>query len=55
VIPLADRAELARTVADLARAGDFIVCLGAGNITQWAHALPVEIAALRRGRAGAAA
>ena len=55
VIPLADRAELARTVADLAHAGDFIVCLGAGNITQWAHALPVEIAALRRGRAGATA
>jgi UDP-N-acetylmuramate--alanine ligase len=55
VIPLANRAELAPTVADLAHAGDFIVCVGAGNITQWAHALPVEIAALRRGRAGAAA
>ena len=55
VIPLADRGELARTVADLANAGDFVVCLGAGNITQWAHALPAEIAGLRRRHAGAAA
>jgi UDP-N-acetylmuramate--alanine ligase len=55
VIPLADRCDLARTVADLANAGDYVVCLGAGNITQWAHALPAEIAALDRDRAGAAA
>ena len=28
---------------DLARPGDFVVCLGAGNITAWAHALPGEL------------
>jgi UDP-N-acetylmuramate--alanine ligase len=55
VIPLADRRDLARLVADLADAGDYVVCLGAGNITQWAHALAAEIAALDRDRAGAAA
>ena len=55
VIPLVDRAELASTVADLANVGDYVVCVGAGNITQWAHALPAEIAALRREPAGAAA
>jgi UDP-N-acetylmuramate--alanine ligase len=55
VVPLTDQGELARTVADLANAGDYVVCLGAGNITQWAHALPGEIAAIGRDRAGAAA
>jgi UDP-N-acetylmuramate--alanine ligase len=38
--------ELARTVARLAHPGDIVVCLGAGNITQWAYALPGELAAL---------
>ena len=26
--------------------GDYVICLGAGNITQWAYALPGELAAL---------
>jgi UDP-N-acetylmuramate--alanine ligase len=47
-IPLADPDELATTVNDLAGPGDMIVCLGAGNITQWAHALPGELEPLRR-------
>ncbi len=52
VVPLAERGDLARLVSDLARPGDFVVCLGAGNITQWAHALPEELTDLRR-RGGA--
>jgi UDP-N-acetylmuramate--alanine ligase len=53
VLPLAERGDLARIVADLARPGDLVVCLGAGNITQWAHALPDELAELKaRGGAG---
>ena len=28
------------------RSGDYVVCLGAGNITQWAYALPGELKAL---------
>jgi UDP-N-acetylmuramate--alanine ligase len=38
--------DLACLLARLARPGDIIVCLGAGNITQWAYALPGELAAL---------
>ena len=29
--------------ARLAKPGDFVVCLGAGTITQWAYALPKEL------------
>ena len=30
----------------VAKQGDYVVCLGAGNITQWAYALPGELKAL---------
>ena len=30
-------------VKEIARPGDYVVCLGAGNITQWAYALPKEL------------
>jgi UDP-N-acetylmuramate--alanine ligase len=46
VIPLEGPQELARIVGRLASPGDIVVCLGAGNITQWAYALPGELAAL---------
>jgi UDP-N-acetylmuramate--alanine ligase len=46
VIALDGPQELARIVARLAFSGDIVVCLGAGNITQWAYALPGELAAL---------
>ncbi len=36
---------IAPTVRALAQPGDFVVFLGAGNITQWAYALPKELAA----------
>ena len=45
-IPLDGPADLARMVGRLAQPGDIVVCLGAGNITQWAYALPGELAAL---------
>ena len=35
--------ELPTLVREIARPGDFVVCLGAGNITQWANALPGEL------------
>jgi UDP-N-acetylmuramate--alanine ligase len=41
-------------IRDLARPGDFVVCLGAGSITNWAQALPAELKKLQ-GAAGAAA
>jgi hypothetical protein len=43
---------LAPLIRALARPGDYVVCLGAGNITQWAYALPGELGALRQGRGG---
>jgi UDP-N-acetylmuramate--alanine ligase len=46
VIPLPNAAELARVVKGLAGRGDLVVCLGAGNITQWAYALPGELKVL---------
>src|SRR5207253_18989 len=46
VIPLQNAGELAKIVRGLAKSGDLVVCLGAGNITQWAYALPAELKAL---------
>ena len=40
------RASVAPEVAKRAEAGDVVVCLGAGDITQWAYALPGELEAL---------
>ena len=40
--------KLAPLVHSLAQPGDFVVLLGAGTITQWAYALPGELAALDR-------
>lgn len=47
VIALDDPKALASVVAGLAGPGDYVVCLGAGNITQWAQSLPGELAELR--------
>jgi UDP-N-acetylmuramate--alanine ligase len=42
-----DRPEmLAPLIASRAAEGDYVVCLGAGNITQWAASLPAELGAL---------
>ena len=47
VVPLPGPDSLAEMVHAIARPGDYVVCLGAGNITNWAHALPEELAALQ--------
>jgi UDP-N-acetylmuramate--alanine ligase len=49
VLPLEDPTALAGMVAELTQAGDLVVCLGAGSITNWAHALPEELARLQKG------
>ncbi|MFT4096470.1 MAG: UDP-N-acetylmuramate--L-alanine ligase [Rhodoblastus sp.] len=41
-LPNAD--ALPGIVKEIARPGDYVVCLGAGNITQWAYALPAQLA-----------
>ena len=43
---IAGEEDLAPFLAERARAGDLVVCLGAGTITQWAHALPDRLGAL---------
>jgi UDP-N-acetylmuramate--alanine ligase len=41
-----DPKQLAPIVNKLVQPGDIVVCLGAGTISQWAYALPTEMAAL---------
>jgi UDP-N-acetylmuramate--alanine ligase len=47
VSPLEAPADLAVEVKKIANPGDYVVCLGAGSITQWANALPAELAAMK--------
>ena len=44
--------QLAPMVRNLVKPGDIVMCLGAGTITQWAYALPSQLAAFD-GAAGA--
>jgi UDP-N-acetylmuramate--alanine ligase len=46
VVPLPGQPQLAGIVKGLAKPGDYVVLLGAGNITQWAYALEGELKAL---------
>lgn len=46
VVALGKPGDLAGIVKGLAKPGDLVVCLGAGNISQWAYALPGELKAL---------
>jgi UDP-N-acetylmuramate--alanine ligase len=50
VVPLDAPEQLAALVRGEAAAGDLVVCLGAGSITNWANALPAEIEKLAGGR-----
>jgi len=42
-IPLEGPEKLASLIKGLVGPGDYVVCLGAGSITQWAYALPGEL------------
>jgi UDP-N-acetylmuramate--alanine ligase len=46
VLPLETVQALPALIAQEAHAGDLVVCLGAGDITQWAYALPGQLEAL---------
>jgi UDP-N-acetylmuramate--alanine ligase len=56
VVALPGPEHLAEMVNAIARPGDFVICLGAGTITNWAQALPAQLAELQgaRRRAGGA-
>jgi UDP-N-acetylmuramate--alanine ligase len=45
-LPLESVTQLPRLIAEEASSGDLIVCLGAGDITAWAYALPGQLEAL---------
>ena len=47
VVPLPGPDSLAEMVNAIAKSGDYVVCLGAGTITNWAHALPEQLLALQ--------
>ena len=49
VLPLSEPAALPEAVAAEVQPGDLVVCLGAGDITQWAYALPHGLQALANG------
>jgi UDP-N-acetylmuramate--alanine ligase len=46
VITVEQPDELAGIIAPIVKPGDIVVCLGAGTITQWAYALPGQLAAI---------
>ena len=46
VRPLDGPEQLPELVASIAKPGDLVVCLGAGNITAWANALPDQLRAI---------
>jgi len=52
VMSLESPGDLPGLIWQVARPGDVVVCLGAGNITAWAHALPGQIQQLANEQAG---
>ena len=46
-LPLSGPADLAGMIAAETKPGDLVVCLGAGDITSWAYALPGQLEAAR--------
>ena len=50
VVALQSPDELAKVVSELARPGDYVVCMGAGTITNWANLLPSQLQALSEGK-----
>lgn len=51
VIPLQSPDSLPKVIAELAKSGDYVVCLGAGSITNWANMLPGQLQALSESKA----
>ncbi|MEZ5857001.1 MAG: UDP-N-acetylmuramate--L-alanine ligase [Hyphomicrobiaceae bacterium] len=44
VVAVESERELAPAIRTMARSGDMVLCFGAGNSTEWAHALPEWLA-----------
>ncbi|MBL6616276.1 MAG: UDP-N-acetylmuramate--L-alanine ligase [Reyranella sp.] len=52
VVALGGPGDLPGLIWQMARPGDVVVCLGAGNITAWAHALPGQLQQIASEQAG---
>jgi UDP-N-acetylmuramate--alanine ligase len=50
VIPLPSPDVLAKLIAELSKPGDYVVCLGAGTVTNWANMLPGQLQSLSDGK-----
>lgn len=46
VIALEDEKKLPEIIKDLTVSGDIVICLGAGNVSAWANALPEQLNAI---------
>lgn len=55
VLPLSGKDDLAKRIASMAQPGDYVICLGAGDITYWAYGLPAELEPLYARAKGTAA
>jgi UDP-N-acetylmuramate--alanine ligase len=54
VTTIDDPRDLVALIRRNGRQGDMVICLGAGNSTEWAHALPEWLAETEPRRAGGA-
>ena len=52
---LLHKGDLAPKVLDVAKSGDYVICMGAGNITAWANNLPEEMDTMSKAIQGKAA
>ena len=44
--------SLAELIANVAKTNDIVICLGAGNITNWAQSLPGELNSIIKSDSG---
>ncbi len=50
VVALQSPEELAKVISEIEKPGDYVVCMGAGTITNWANLLPSQLQALSEGK-----
>jgi len=50
VVALQSPEDLAKVISEIAKPGDYVVCMGAGTITNWANLLPSQLQALSEGK-----
>jgi UDP-N-acetylmuramate--alanine ligase len=43
VLSLSSKNDLAKTLSAIVQPGDYVICLGAGDITYWAYSLPEQL------------